>query len=467
MYKKILITILSLLCLCSNPVYAEDVIEQPVAPPIETVVETENGEDNTVTVEKPKTEVDVTQSENEEVNKEDTVEDNNTNDSVQVENKNENTDSTENVTDDSILFEERIDTSIYYEWSIHPEIDFGKDKGINQEVTSKGNRVNVSQSVLPTGAKLIIKVKGSGENDAFTISNEYGNSLNYIVSDTSKDFQVNNTILELSSDTNSGYKDLDFKLKTTNNNAEYAGTYSGKIFYVAEIKQPPVINKDENVAGYYADVDGDGVVDGIIFADLAVGGSGEWNPSGESWAEKGTYFYNVIPADELKNYSVVQESYSGSFGTKPVLSPSGSGKDRFYVMALEDIDGNEYTWYNASGYMDDYYSTTSPNFGAGRTNTTSMINKWKNKAYGEQNAKDLWGKVIGDNWFVPSKMEWSAFAGNLGVTSSNYTSFGLSKWYWSSTQDSVVSVSFVNFGDGCMGNNTVDSSRYVRLATTF
>ena len=29
MYKKILITILSLLCLCSNPVYADDVIEQP------------------------------------------------------------------------------------------------------------------------------------------------------------------------------------------------------------------------------------------------------------------------------------------------------------------------------------------------------------------------------------------------------------------------------------------------------
>ena len=42
MYKKILITILSILCLCSNGVYAEDIIEQqtePVIDNIETVEE--------------------------------------------------------------------------------------------------------------------------------------------------------------------------------------------------------------------------------------------------------------------------------------------------------------------------------------------------------------------------------------------------------------------------------------------
>lgn len=287
MYKKILITILSLLCLCSNPVYADDVIEQPVAPPIETVAETEKSEDNTITVEEPKTEVDVTQGENEEVNKEDTVEDSNTNDSVQVENKDENTDLTENVTDDPVLFEERIDNGTYattagtnttqekstevgyaieesYEWTIHSAIDFGTD--INDKTVSRGNRVNVSKNVLMKGNKLVIKVKGSGTNDAFTISNENGETLSYTVGDGSKTFNANDVILELQADTSEGYKDLEFNLNT-NNKSKYASTYNGTISYTAEIEQP-VISGNDSFVGYYADVDGNGTVDGVIFYDL-------------------------------------------------------------------------------------------------------------------------------------------------------------------------------------------------------
>ena len=39
-----------------------------------------------------------------------------------------------------------------------------------------------------------------------------------------------------------------------------------------------IISKTEAYVGYYADVDADGTVDGIIYADLAIGntGDGEW-----------------------------------------------------------------------------------------------------------------------------------------------------------------------------------------------
>ena len=48
-----------------------------------------------------------------------------------------------------------------------------------------------------------------------------------------------------------------------------------------------MLNSDEI---YYADINEDGTVDGVIFADLAVGGSGEWGANG--W---GTY---KIPKEE-------------------------------------------------------------------------------------------------------------------------------------------------------------------------
>ena len=494
MYRKFLITILTILCMCSSPIYAEDLIEQPVTPPIETVVETKNGEENTVTVEEPKTEVDVTQGENKEVNKEDTVEDDKTKDSVQIENKDENTDLTENVTDDSTLFEERIDNGTYattsgtnttqekstdmkyaveesYEWTIHSAIDFGTDN--NNKTISKGNRVNVSKNVLMKGNKLLIKVKGSGTNNAFTISNGNGETLNYTVGDGSKTFNANDVILELQAGTNEGYKDLEFNLNT-NNKSKYAGAYNGNISYTAEIEK-------HNYVGCYADVDGNGTVDGIIFADLAIGGSGVWNLSGESQANSsGAYSYGTIPVDELKNYKVTQKSYNGKFGTKPVLSPSGSGKDRFYVMALEDIDSSTYyTWYanaynNGNGLMTDYSTTTNPNFGTGRANTTTMISKWNAQAYGKQNArnglKDLWGndKVTGGgSWFVPSRAEWAAFYRNLGITKTNYTSFGLSNWYWSSSQSANTAAWFAYLSRGSMGSYYAHSPGYVRLATTF
>ena len=36
------------------------------------------------------------------------------------------------------------------------------------------------------------------------------------------------------------------------------------------------ISQTDSYVGYYADIEGDGTVDGIIYADLAIGGSGQW-----------------------------------------------------------------------------------------------------------------------------------------------------------------------------------------------
>lgn len=245
----------------------------------------------------------------------------------------------------------------------------------------------------------------------------------------------------------------------------------------SEFNVDGTISKKQSFVGYYADTNGDGTVDGIIFADLAVGGSGTWNPSGESWANStGTYSYGTIPADELKDYVISEGKYSGKFGEKPIVKAVGNGKDRFYVMALENIDSSTYTWYanaynNGNGLMTDYASTTSPNFGTGKANTATMINKWNNQAYGPQNTrdgyKDLWSKVSAGSWFVPSKMEWATFAGELGVTKANYSSLGLSSWYWSSSQYSSADAWVAYFSAGCVNYYYAHDSYCVRLAATF
>lgn len=267
---------------------------------------------------------------------------------------------------------------------------------------------------------------------------------------------------------------VEYKIYDSNDVLVASGIVIAKINFVDNDVNEG-ISKTDSFVGYYADTNGDGTVDGIIFADLAVGGSGVWNPSGDSHYNhnpNGTYSYSAIPVGELKNYTTSQNSYSGKFGDKPVLKAKGSGKDRFYVMALEDIDSNRYIWYNAaSDKMDDYASTTSVDFGTGKQNTINMIEKWNNKAYGAQNTdsgyKDMWGKITNNDWFVPSRAEWAAFGSNLGVTKTNYASLGLPYGYWSSSQRSRYGVHYPSFNNGYMDTAGVNNAAYVRLATTF
>ena len=249
------------------------------------------------------------------------------------------------------------------------------------------------------------------------------------------------------------------------------------------------IGTEESYVGYYADVDGDGEVDGVIYVDLAdtENTSGQWTDS------DGNYEYTPV-TEGLKKYKVSEETYSGFGGQweKPIITKiQGSGeKDRFYVMALEDFKGNDgkdyYCWYDAAnGQMSDYSTATGEEIGDGKGNTEAMIAKWNSEGYGAKDDnstyRDMWGIIQEEDkngkkwdlnkWFVPSRAEWSAFGDfaftDMGVTTDNYGNFELSDWYWSSSQSNAGNAYCAYFTSGYIGNANVYNSYWVRLSATF
>ena len=96
------------------------------------------------------------------------------------------------------------------------------------------------------------------------------------------------------------------------------------------------ISKDENenFVGCYADIDADGTVAGVIFADLLTGSIKET----QQWEnENRTYTIPTENANDLKDYYISKDNHEGTFGIKDVLSPKGKGKDRFYIMSLNNL----------------------------------------------------------------------------------------------------------------------------------
>ena len=154
--------------------------------------------------------------------------------------------------------------------------------------------------------------------------------------------------------------------------------------------------------GYYADVDGNGTVDGIIFEDFKVGGSGKWRKSS----------YSIPTVSGTKNYYISQVEYRGPFGSKGVLTPNSSGNARFNVMALEDYNNG--------------------------------------KLYSFATAKDI---TSGD-WKTSTEKELIAFAGQLNITPDNYKNYGLSNYYWSSTVFFLDSGCLMDFENGQIRTNS-------------
>ena len=278
-----------------------------------------------------------------------------------------------------------------------------------------------------------------------------------------------------------------FPVNTTVDGKSFAIDKDGNVTSKEDSNQPTPnptdkISKNTSYVGYYADIDADGTVDGVIYADLAKGDNVE-----KKWNNDSNSKYTIPTVTEgLKDYYISKTNYKANegFGTKDVISPTGIGKDRFYIMALTDIDGKRngtyYDWYNAAfDQMNDYATTTSEDFGKGKSNTTTMISKWNATAYGAQNNcsdhKDMWGQIqeeVKNGWFVPSKAEWSAFGGELGITRDSssekyYGNFGLSSYYWSSTQYGTDLAWSELFGNGYVGFYYVSTSHYVRLSATF
>ncbi len=245
---------------------------------------------------------------------------------------------------------------------------------------------------------------------------------------------------------------------------------------VTVTKETEPITTAKDYKGYYADTDGEpSTVEGIIFADLAHDGSGQWKDN------DGNYSYSAVTSG-LKEYYISKDSYTdknAGYGTTGVISAKEgtSGADRFYVMSLSDFDGSTHYWYNSAyGKMNDYSKYTSTAFGKGKENTQKMITKWNSSGYGAQNDNDMWKLIqakYSEGWFVPSRDEWSAFAVMLkgkgkGLdTSKDSSNFGLQSWYWASSQYGANNAWLANFDNGYMNYNDVGFTNCVRLASTF
>ena len=161
--------------------------------------------------------------------------------------------------------------------------------------------------------------------------------------------------------------------------------YNEKTAAYAVTVKIPTFTESSGV-GYYADVDGNGTVDGIIYADRKIGASGNWG---------GTY-YTISTVTGLKEYYVSKTNYNGPFGTKNVLSARGSGNARFNVMALSDYNnGATYRFTDAKA-------------------------------------------ITSGEWSTPSRNEWAAFGRELGITNSNYSGYGLKGYYWSASANSSI-----------------------------
>ena len=268
-------------------------------------------------------------------------------------------------------------------------------------------------------------------------------------------------------------------LKTIEGNYDIplSDIYDGDI-----VEEQEPIEVAEPYTANYLDINDDGEADGIIYADLAVGGSGSWND--DSWSN-----YSYESQTGLKEYYIEEESYTDErFGNVSgnLIAPveGSSGEPRFYVMALEDINpGTRYCWYDAAyRKLDKKVETSDNDFGKGKENTAYVMNKWDlgtaEGGWGAQNDNgtydDMWGVIkeqVNDGWFVPSKSEWAAFGDmattKLGLTTSNYSTYGLSSWYWSSSQFNAQSAYRARFDYGYMHYSSVDYSYYVRLSATF
>ena len=211
----------------------------------------------------------------------------------------------------------------------------------------------------------------------------------------------------------------------------------------------------------------------------------------ENGGTNGFGTYTIPKVDSgLKEYYIEEENYGGktkfgSVGGKLIAPVEGSsGEPRFYIMALEDINpGTRYCWYDAAyGKLDKIVETSDNDFGKGKENTAYVMNKWDlgtaEGGWGAQNDNgtydDMWGVIkeqVNDGWFVPSKSEWAAFGDmattKLGLTTSNYSTYGLSIWYWSSSQNDASHAYCARFYLGYMDYYDVSGDHYVRLSATF
>ena len=226
----------------------------------------------------------------------------------------------------------------------------------------------------------------------------------------------------------------------------------------------------------YADLDGDGIADGIIVADISKASTDTTTyKGGNPWGDNiGSFSYTKKETSELREYSENTYKYTNADGSTVdgtlVKCTNNTGIPKYYILSLADYDGNEHFWYK-NGYMSDISPTTSEGFGEGKENTEKMIDIYNGVDHEETNA-DIWRITEDKGWFIPSKEEWAAFASYLNTTKTStapnyYINYGLSDGYWSSSQHYGHTASFVNFHYGYVFNTSLDKTYCLRLCATF
>ena len=289
-------------------------------------------------------------------------------------------------------------------------------------VIVKASRIGYKTEAV-TRTAIINKAEGKLALSATSGTSTYSQNLTFTVRNNTGTLSVSSSNTSVATVSLSGntvtVKPVSAGTTTITVTSAASTNYNAKTATYTVIVSNPLFTAVNSGVGYYADVDGNGTVDGVIFADKLKGGSGSWG--GES--------YTVPTISSAKGYYISQSSYNGKFGTKSVLASTGSGNTRFYVMALSD-----------AGYagMSGYYSYNQ------------------------------------NGWYTPSKSQWAMFLGQLGITKSNYTNYGLSEYYW--TSDGSINSDlhyWVRINGECFSDQgkykyeVVDDNNYVRLYKEF
>ena len=214
-----------------------------------------------------------------------------------------------------------------------------------------------------------------------------------------------------------------------------------------------------NLLGYYADIEGDGIVDGIIYKDFR-------------------FYSNGIEDkdNEYKEYYISQKNYEGPLGIHDIVTTYGGalGNNRFYIMALESLAGEYRNFAKTlpSNSAATPFSNIRDNSKKGIDATKKMIEYWNSLP--DSGIEDVWGIIqkskYGNNlvsrtggiWFIPSFSEWEEF-GNMINQIGEFIDTG---HYWSTTlvsyyltgEDFPYKAKFIGF----KGKETGYSQSYIK-----
>lgn len=222
-----------------------------------------------------------------------------------------------------------------------------------------------------------------------------------------------------------------------------------------------LISPTESQVGKYIDTNGDGIPEGIIFIDLVADKEKQLKYDNKMYK-----IPTIKEKDNIKEYVTGGKFSHKLNGEQEMLMPIFDGEDRFYIMALEDVDKHWcHHWYANVSDMKDFAITTAMDFGSGQKNTLNIIEKWNKEDYGAQDSFDIWNiikKQVEDGWFVPSIREWCAFAEELHINLGRETADS----YWSSSQRDKITSFGIDFKVGDFFITTTDVPYSIRLAKT-